>query len=411
MNIFDILGIIVAIVAVFAYINLKFIRLPTTIGVLLISLIASIVLIALGDIGLPIRNKAQEIIGSLDFKVTLLRGMLSFLLFAGAIQLNLSELMKVKFTIAILSIIGTLLSTFIVGTIMYYIFIFFGINMNYLYCLLFGSIISPTDPVAVLAMLQDTKAPMSLQMEIAGESLFNDGIGVVLFISLIELIAEGNTEGFPIMSTIWFFVQEVAGGILFGFILGFIAKQFFHTFYDFIVEVLLTLALVMGGYALAIYLNVSGPIAMVVAGLVLSIKQEGAQYNQLERFWELIEKLLNLSLFVLMGLEILMFSIEGRFIIEGLIAIPVVLLARVVSVWLPNRTMNLWEKVSNKAIKILSWGGLKGGLAIAMALAIPQEIVPPTVRQMIICVTYIVVVFSVVVQGITFRHLKFDNIE
>lgn len=408
MSIFDIVGILVVIVALFAYINHKFIHLPSSIGVLLISLIMSMILIFFEDIGLPIQSKIREILEPLDFKVTLLRGMLSFLLFAGAVQLNITKMLKVKGTIGLLSIISTILSAFLVGTALYYILILLNLRTDYIFCLLFGAIISPTDPVAVLAMLQESKAPENLKMEIAGESLFNDGVGIVLFVTLTKLIGEGNTAP-EILPAIKFFAKEVAGGMLFGLVLGFTIRILFHTFYDFLVEVMLTLALVMGGYSLALYIGISGPIAMVVAGLVISLKRQEHIYTQLEKFWVLVENLLNLSLFVLIGLEILLFSISKDFLLIGLISIPIVLLVRLISIWLPNRTLNIWENVSNQTIKILTWGGLKGGLAIAMALAIPAT-VPQDIRQMIISITYIIVIFSIIVQGLTFRRIKFSKI-
>jgi monovalent cation:H+ antiporter, CPA1 family len=408
MSIFDILGGLVVIVAIFAYLNHKFLHLPSTIGVMLISLAMSIVLILFEDIGVPIHSEIQKLLGTLDFKVTLLRGMLSFLLFAGAIQLNLSEMLKVKATVAVLAIITTLVSAFLVGTVMYYLLILLGLPIDYIFCLLFGSIISPTDPVAVLAMLQESKdAPASLKMEIAGESLFNDGVGIVLFITISKLLSTGNAT-IEILPAVLFFFQEVLGGIIFGFALGHLIRWLFSTFYDFLVEVMLTIALVMGGYSLALYLGISGPIAMVVAGLVIGLRQQNVIYTHLEKFWTLVEELLNLSLFVLIGLEILMFSIDFRYLIIGIVSIPIVLLIRFISVWLPNRTLNIWEKLSNRTVRILTWGGLKGGLAIAMALAIPTT-VSPEIRQLIISITYVVVIFSIIVQGLTFRKIKFKK--
>ncbi len=331
-------------------------------------------------------------------------GMLSFLLFAGALHININDLARHKWVILTLASGGVLLSTVIVGTLTWWLLAAFGLQLSFVYCLLFGALISPTDPVAVLGILKTAGVPKSLETKIAGESLFNDGVAVVVFIVLFR-IATGGAEVSP-GGIAGLFLLEALGGLLFGLAIGFAAYAMLKSVDSYQVEILITLALVMGGYALAHAMHVSGPIAIVVAGLLIGnhgrlLAMSKTTRQHLDTFWELLDEILNAVLFVLIGLEILLLVFTRQYFLAGLLAIPIVLLARLLSVGLPIALMRQVRSFSPHVIKILTWGGLRGGISVALALSLP----PGPERNLIVAITYIVVVFSIAVQGLTVGKL------
>ena len=411
MELFDIIAVLLTLAALFSYINHRWFRLPTTIGLMVISLLFSLALIGLGFFVPSIEQRADAIIVSIDFNETLMHGMLGFLLFAGALHINLKDLASQRWMIATLASVGVLVSTFLIAGMAWGVLLLVGIEMRFIYCLLFGALISPTDPIAVLSILKQAGAPKSLETKIAGESLFNDGVGVVIFLGLWE-IATGEYGFDPGHLTALFF-QEAVGGAVFGLVTGLLAFQMLRRVDNYSVEILISLALAAGGYALANALHLSGPIAMVVAGLLIG--NHGRTWAMSERtrehldtFWELVDEVLNAVLFVLIGLEVIVLTFTGQFLVAGLLMIPVVLLARAVSVGLPVLAIRRWQVLHPRAAQILTWGGLRGGISVALALSIPAmardgSAVPE--REVILAITYVVVVFSIVVQGLTIGPL------
>lgn len=404
MDLFHILAIIITLTAVFSYINQRYFGLPVTIGVMTISLIFSLLLIALGKFVPGLNESAQLLLNSIHFDKTLLHGMLSFLLFAGALNVNLQDLAERKYSIGCLATAGTLMSVFIVGTATWLLLILFNINISFIYCLLFGAIISPTDPIAVLSILKTAKAPKSLEVKITGESLFNDGIGVVLFLVILE-IATGTHE----LSTghiLLLFSQETAGGIFAGLVMGYLAFLMLKSVDNYQVEILITLALTTGGYALADLLHISGPIAIVVAGLLVGnhgrfLGMSEKTRHHLDIFWELVDEILNAVLFVMIGMEILVLTFQHEYLLVCVIIIPLVLLARLISISVPIKILSIFRTYTPGVIRIMTWGGLRGGISVALALSLP----PSPERQLILALTYSVVLFSILVQGLTIKKV------
>lgn len=407
MDIFDIAAAVITIAALFSFLNYRYIKLPPTIGVMLISLALSLVLIILGAAGIGVvREQAETLVGGIDFSRALLHGMLSFLLFAGSLHVNINDLLEKKWEIGTFATLGVLLSTVIVGGVSYGLSLWLGLGLPFIYCLLFGALISPTDPMAVLSILKRYNAPKSLETKITGESLFNDGMGVVVFISILAIAASGDNEVHPGEVGI-LFAEEVFGGAALGLALGWGAYMMIKSVDNYQVEVLLTLALVTGGYALATAMHVSGPIAIVFAGLLIG--NQGRKFamseetrKNLDTFWELIDEVLNAVLFVLIGFEILLVTFSRSFLVAGLLSIPVVLLARLTVVGIPVWLFKFLRRTfSPNAVKILTWGGLRGGISVALALSLPAG----PEREVILTMTYSVVVFSILVQGLTVKYL------
>ncbi len=403
MSLVETITVLVCLAALFSYVNERFLKLPATIGLMALGLSFSLIMVALGTIGIPVHRQAVAFMQRIDFNETLMHGLLSFLLFAGALHFNVRNLFGQKWFIGTLASVGVALSTCLVGVLTYYAFGLIDVEIPFLYCLLFGALISPTDPIAVLGILKKAGAPKSLKTKIVGESLFNDGVGVVVFLVLLGVATRGMTDPADVGLL---FLEEVGGGALLGAALGFLTATMMRTIDDYRVEILLTLALVMGGYALADALHMSGPIAVVVAGLVIgsharhsAMSETTRQY--LDTFWELVDELLNAVLFVLIGLEILALTFEGRYLAAGLIGIPIVLAARFISVAVPLHLFRLWRTFSPYAAIILTWGGLRGGISVAMALSLP----PGQFRDAIVGATYVIVVFSILVQGLTIERL------
>lgn len=404
MNLFDIIALLITLTAIFSFINYCTLKLPMTIGVMLIGLVMSLGLLALKPLGLDLTIQASAILGAIDFNQTLMHGMLSYLLFAGALHVNLTDLANQKWLIASLATLGVLVSTAIIGVLLWFILGLLGIDLPFLYCLVFGALISPTDPIAVLSILRTVHAPKSLETKITGESLFNDGIGVVIFL-LISGFAFGGID-ITVSSVIIFFLEEALGGVVFGFIVGGITYAMLKRVDNYQVEILLTLALVTGGYALAEALHFSAPIAVVVAGLMIGnhgrmLAMSENTREHLDTFWELIDEILNAVLFVLIGLEILVITFDLQLLVAGGLAIVIVLIARFISVGVPVFFIRKFRELTPGVTKILTWGGLRGGISVALALSLPAS----AERETILAITYCVVVFSILVQGLTIGKL------
>lgn len=407
MGLFEILASLLTVAAFCAWANARFLRLPPTIGVMVLTLLASLLVVVLGQFAPGVEAQADRLIRQIDFNRTVMHGMLGFLLFAGALHINLSDLASQRLVIASLASISVVISTVIVGLLTWLMLQGLEIEIPLVFAFLFGSLISPTDPIAVMGILKQLGAPKDLETKIAGESLFNDGVGVVVFLGLLE-IALGE-YGFDLPHLSHLFLQEAVGGAILGLVCSLIAFAMLRSIDDYPTEILISLAVAAGGYALADRLHLSGPIAMVVAGLLLgnhgrSFAMSPATCEHLDSFWELIDETLNAVLFALIGLEMVVLRFTGPFLIAGLIAIGIVLLARWISVAVPLTLLRWRRRVHPHATRILTWGGLRGGVSVALALAIPThmpngELIPH--RDVILAMTYVVVVFSIVVQGLT----------
>ncbi|CUQ65673.1 cation:proton antiporter [Candidatus Nitrospira inopinata] len=397
------LTILICLAALFGYVNHRLLKLPMTIGLMAVALGCSLSLLALGKLGFGVGAEAQRLISAVDFNETLMHGMLGFLLFAGALHVKLEELLDLKWVIGTLATVGTLLSSAIIGLLGYVVFDWVGLPLPFLYCLLFGALISPTDPIAVMGVLRQARLPKALEMKIVGESLFNDGVGVVIFLVLLNLLPRETVHAADIL---WLFVEEAIGGAALGLALGYVAYRMLRSVDHDQVEILITLALVMGGFALADLLHTSGPIAVVVAGLLIG--NYGRQWamsettrERLDSFWELLDELLNAVLFVLIGLEVLALSFQRSYLIAGLVAVPLVLAARWITVLLQVGGFSLVREFSDKTVRILTWGGLRGGISVALALSLPSG----PERDAVVTITYVVVVFSILVQGLTISRV------
>jgi monovalent cation:H+ antiporter, CPA1 family len=401
---FDIFAIVITLAALFAYLNFLYFRMPATIGVMMIALIFSLAMLIVGKIGAPaIENEALRILKGIDFNGLLLHGMLCFLLFAGALHIDFNDLRQELISIALLATVGVILSTVVVGAAIWSISAVLGLSLTLIEALLFGALISPTDPVAVLGIMKSAGAPKSLEIQIAGESLFNDGIGVAVFLTLIGASVTGELS-FKEMARV-FFIQAV-GGIGIGVATGWLTYEFLKRIDNYQVEVLITLALAAGGYSLADYLNLSAPIGTVVAGLFIGNRGRAFAMSEetrtrVDEFWEILDEMFNAILFVLVGLELLVITLHWSYLAAALIAIPITLLARFCSVAGVVELQRVWRKPQRHIIGILTWSGLRGGISVALALSLP----PGNHRDLAVAMTYAVVVFSVLVQGMTIGPL------
>ncbi len=400
MTLFQTAALLLTFAALAAYCNYKFLRLPRTIGLMVIALAFSLFLVFLGSLGIVRIKEAAVFVQSIDFSQTLLHGMLAFLLFAGALHVDLNDLKSQALPVTVLSTLGVVLATAVTGLLLWVVARWIGIHLPWIYAFLFGAMISPTDPIAVLGILKSVGAPRSLEIKITGESLFNDGVGIVVFLTILDM-ALGRHEP-EIGQILGFLLKEAAGGVLLGFLLGWVFYRLLKSVDMYQVEVLLTLSLAAGGYSLAEALHVSAPIAIVVAGLFIgnhgrAFAMSEQTRENLDKFWELMDEVLNAILFVLIGLEFLAVDLKSTYLLIALSAILIVLIARYASVASLVAAMRLSRKFSKGVIWILTWGGLRGGISIALALSLPA--VPE--RQVILAMTYVVVVFSVLVQGLT----------
>lgn len=418
MDTFNLLAFLITLAAVFGWVNHRYVRLPGTIGLMVISMAFSLALVGLGKAGVAGTGTVTRIMEGVDFDRALLHGMLGALLFAGALHININDLREQKWVIASLATIGILISTVLVGTGAWLLFGFMGLEIPFIYALLFGALISPTDPIAVGAILRTAGVPKSLLVKITGESLFNDGVGVVLFLLILELATGGGGHGAEAAGPVTgaagvslgqilnLLGVEVVGGFVFGGVMGWVVYRMLKSVDAYQVEILLTLAIVTGGYALAHLLHVSGPLAMVVAGLLIgnqgrSLAMSEETVRHLDSFWELADEFLNAILFVMIGMELLILELAPGYLLAGLLAIPLVLAARFLSVAVPVIALRAIREFSPHALKILTWSGLRGGISVALALSLP----PGPTRDLLLTTTYVVVVFSIVVQGLTVAPL------
>ena len=410
MSIFSIGAILVGLSALFGYINHRFLHLPHTIGLVVIALAASLSIIGFDLIepSVQIGQRVTGVLRQIDFNETLMHGMLSFLLFAGAMHADFAALKARRLTIGVMAVLGTLISTFVVGAVMWFLLGLFDLELPFIWALVFGALISPTDPVAVLSLFKTVEVPDTLQAKMAGESLFNDGVGVVVFTVVVAIALAGGEHGgnMGAADIIELFVTEAVGGAVLGLAAGYIGYRAMYRIDEPSLEVLITLALVMVTYALAQSLHMSGPIAMVVAGLFIG--NRGVKYAMSEQtrdyvltFWTLIDEILNSVLFLLIGLEVLVVAESFEYFWVAVLAIPVTLFARALSVTIPIAILARWETFTRGAVPVLIWGGLRGGIAVALALSLPDN----QYKAAILSVTYGVVLFSIIVQGLTVKPL------
>jgi Na+:H+ antiporter len=402
----DIVAVCLVITALLAYLNHRIVGLPTTIGVMATALVLSLALVGLDALGVAhgLRQNEESLLRSINFSEVLMQGMLSLLLFAGALHVDLSELKAYRWPVAALAVLGTLLSTLAVGYGMWLALPLVGLHLPLLHCLLFGALISPTDPIAVMGILKSAGAPKELELVIAGESLFNDGVGVVIFTLILGMVVSGLRptpgQGLELL------LHEAGGGLLFGLVLGYLTFVLLKSVDNYQVEVLLTLAAVTGGYALAGQLDVSGPLAMVVAGLIIgnqgrALAMSDTTRRYLDMFWELIDEILNATLFVLIGMEVLLVAFSANELVAALVAVAVTLLARLLTVGLPVGLLRPLLKLPRGSWKVMTWGGLRGGISVALALSLPVSME----RNTVVALTYSVVVFSILAQGLSIGHV------
>ncbi len=417
MTLFQIISLLMTMAALFGYINHRWLKLEPSVGFLAISLASSLGIMGISALfpNLNIDGQTQTFLQDIDFNRALMHGMLAFLLFAGAMHVDIEYFIKRKTIIGTLATIGLLVSTAIVGVLSWLVFHSLGLNISFLACLVFGSLISPTDPIAVMGTLKTLQAPKDLEANIAGESLFNDGVAVVVFSGLAALwasqtghhdLAGHASEGVNLGMLARLFLQEAGGGVVLGLISGYIAYRLMLSIDDYKVEVMITLALVMGGYSLAGVLAVSGPIAVVVAGILIGNRGRAFAMSHtvadyVEKVWEMIDEILNALLFLLIGIEVLVVKFSTKSLLAGLVIILIVLLARFISVWLPISIIGLRNRFPRGVVRILTWAGLRGGISVALALSLP----PSPERDLIVTSTYTVVLFSILVQGMTIKKV------
>jgi len=406
MSIEIVMGILFSLTAMSSYINYRYLKLPKSIGLTLITLALVLIAEGLGRFGWRIDVFTDHLLDRVKFNNTFLHGMLGFLLFAASLHINRRELAKYKTIVAMLATVSVILSTFIIGFCVYWLTKVLNINIPLEYCLVFGALISPTDPITTLGVLKHLNTPKSLEMKIAGESLFNDGMGIILFVILLGLAKDEGTTWY-LQEATWFFLKQGVGGFALGFVMGKVASSILKDVDNDEVAILLTLGLVSGGYCFAdMVVGVSGPITMAVAGLMVGgLLQNGRlskeALRRLEGFWELVDDVLNAILFVLIGLEFLKMHFTTDVIIAAIGTIVITIAARWISVIVPVGSMSLFRKFGPNVVLIMTWGGLRGGISIALALTLPAS----EIRDFILSITYVVVLFSMIVQGLSVGKL------
>jgi CPA1 family monovalent cation:H+ antiporter len=402
MELYYSFSVLIVLTAVFSYINERFLKLPSSIGIMLMAMVVSISVVLAGAVYPHLFQEFSGFISNLDFTEVLMGAMLNFLLFAGAIHIKLADLREQKGPVMVFSTVSVLISTFVVGLLLYYILPLTGLSAPLIECLVFGALISPTDPIAVLAILKKVGVSKSLETKVAGESLFNDGMAVVVFVVLLQL-AQGKDIDLSFGNVAWLFIKEAIGGLVLGIALGVIGVRAMKNISSHNVSAIITLAIVMGGYLVAHAMHISGPLAMVASGLVVGniSRREGVLTDNardyLNKFWELIDEIMNAILFLIIGFELILIPDITDYWLIGLIAIMLVLLARWVSIWVPTKIIPFKTKFNNDTIRILVWGGLRGGVSVALALSIDDRLH----KELFLSITYFVVVFSIFVQGLT----------
>ncbi len=405
MELYYSFSILIVLTALFSYINERYVKLPYTIGIMLMAMLASIALVVTGSIFPELFLEFSEFIAELDFTEILMGAMLNFLLFAGAIHVRLKDLKEQRAPVIVFSTISVIISTFVVGGILFYIFPVFGLQIPFIQCLVFGALISPTDPIAVMGILKRAGVRKSLETKVAGESLFNDGVAVVVFVVLLQ-IATGGDVDVTFTGISWLLIKEAVGGFTMGALLGFIGSRGMQKIDSPNVSALITLAIVMGGYLVARSMHISGPLTMVAAGLVVgnygkASKISVSTKDYLDKFWELVDEIMNAILFLIIGFELLLIPDITDYWQVGLVGILVVLLARFVSIWVPTKLIPFRNKFDRRTIVILVWGGLRGGVSVALALSIDSSLN----KELFLSMTYFIVVFSILVQGLTVSKL------
>ncbi|WP_417431491.1 cation:proton antiporter [Kiloniella sp.] len=409
LSLFNIAAITITLAACFGYINHRWLRMPISIGLVIIALFASIIVMLI-DIVLPelgIQNAVRFSLAQIDFHETLMKGMLSFLLFAGALHVDIEDLLHRKYAITLMATFGVLISTFLIGFSMFYLTGLINLEIPLIYCLIFGSLIAPTDPVAVLGILKTVKVPRSLKAKIAGESLFNDGVGVVVFTILVAIATQTpSDDAIGAYEITRLFLLEAGGGAALGLATGYIAYLALKSIDEYTIEVLITLALVMMSYSLAYALHFSGPIAVVIAGLLIGNRgmrfaMSESTRDHVNKFWTLLDEIMNAALFLIIGFEILAITETATNLIATLIMIPVVLIARFIAVGLPISLLSLKAKYTPGAVVALTWGGLRGGISVALVLSLPS--IPE--KESLLAITYGVVIFSIIIQGLTVKKI------
>ncbi|MGV0995921.1 cation:proton antiporter [Empedobacter falsenii] len=402
MELYYSFSVLIVLAALFSYANLRFLKLPGTIGIMIIAMLVSIAIRLLGDSYFPDATKDMfQLFNSLDFNEILMGAMLNFLLFAGAMHVNILDLKNLRWTIATYATISVVLSAFIISVILYYIAPYFGIQIPYIYCLLFGTLISPTDPIVVLGILKQAKVPKIIETKITGESLFNDGVAVVMFAVVLQIATNPSFDA-DFASVSKLFLMEAGGGILLGLLLGFTASRSMKKIDDYKVSALITLSIVMGGFLIAKELHVSSPLAMVIAGLIIGnygkkFAMSKTTQDYLNKFWELIDEIMNAILFLFIGFELLLIDDLMDQILLGIVTIFIVLLSRMLSIVIPARTILRKNTFSKGSLIVLVWGGIRGGVSIALVLSMPNS----EWKDLLLEITYIVVLFSIVIQGLT----------
>ena len=408
LSLFEIAALLLVLSGFFGWFNHTILKLPHTIGLLVMALVSSMALLIIEQFfpDLGITTTLQAMIGQIDFYATVMEGMLAFLLFAGALHVDFSYLRSQAWAIGLMASVGVMLSTFIVGTGFYYLAALLGMPVPYIWALVFGALISPTDPVAVLSLLKSINVPHALEAKIAGESLFNDGVGVVVFSILLTIAVSTGAEQVTALTVAELFVVEALGGAVLGAFTGWICYRAMASMDEHMLEILLTVGVVAATYAVAIRLHLSGPIAVVVAGLLIGNRgseiamSEGTRTSMFS-FWELIDEILNSVLFLLIGLEVLVIALDPSFAWIAVASIPLVLSARLIAVSMPILLLSLRQTFSAGAIPVLTWGGLRGGISVALALSLPTMEFKP----LLLTCTYAVVLFSIIIQGLTVKHV------
>jgi CPA1 family monovalent cation:H+ antiporter len=406
MELFLIIALLVILSTIYSYINARFIKLPGTIGIITIAIVVSLITIAIDKLDPDVAVYLTDLAKNINFSGTVLNIMLGFLLFAGSFNSNTKRLKKELHPVVVLSTLSVILSAGIFGALFYGVTsLFHNVNIPFVYRLLFGALISPTDPVAVGAIIKSSKLPQNLSTIISGESLFNDGVGLVLFITLLEIINSGINHVI-ITKTALLFVREVFGGLALGVILGFIAFRLMKSITDFQTIVLVSLSLVLSLSVLAAYLHVSIPLAAVSAGLftgnqTINADEKERSHEALEKFWQLIDEMLNTILFVMIGLQMVNLPYITNYWITGGIAIVLILGARWLSILLPLTFLRRSLNVNYKSINILTWAGVRGAISIALALSLPIS----PYRHIILAGSYFIVIFSIVIQGLSLNKL------
>ncbi len=401
MELYYSFSVLIVLASFFSYLNLRYLKLPSTIGIMIIAMLSSIILVVTGHLFPDTFTHFSNLLRDVDFTEVLMGAMLNFLLFAGAIHINLKDLKEQRGPIVIFSTVSVVISTFVVGGLLFYIAPMFHLDIPFLYCLLFGALISPTDPIAVMGVLKEAKVKKSLETKVAGESLFNDGVAVVVFAVILQLTQSSDIDiSFGNIS--WLLIKEAAGGFIVGALLGIGASNAMRKIDDYKVSVLITLSVVMGGYLIARAMHISGPLTMVAAGIVIGnygkrTAMSVTTKDYLNKFWELIDEILNAILFLFIGFELLIIPNITNYWLMGGISIIVVLFARFISIYIPVKVIPFRNKFSKGTIKVLVWGGLRGGVSIALALSIDEGPHKPV----ILAITYFIVVFSIIVQGLS----------